>query len=184
MRHYLADVLTFIRFPAAFAVFGLILAECWLAAMVVFGLAILTDAFDGIVARKWPPGERWYRKDPHMFDNAGDSLLFFGALVGLAIKVQPLWLVILAVSLVGSGIIMFLIAKLRPSRAEKLDVAFGWSFGILLYGMLVQITELALVGSPWRLAVSIIYGCIAAVVIWTKWDRMTSRPEVTYKGTW
>lgn len=181
---YLADALTFFRFPAAFAVFGLIMTEHWLAAMIVFGLAILSDALDGIAARRWPPGERWYRKDPHAFDNAGDSLLFFGALVGLAVKVQPLWLIILVVSIVGTLVILFFIAKLRPSRAEKLDVAFGWCFGFLLFVMLIQITKLAFGASLLGLVFVILYGVIGAVIIETKWDRMTSRPEVTYKGTW
>ena len=183
LMKYLADVLTFFRFPAAFAVFGLIMTEHWLAAMIVFALAILSDALDGIVARKWPPGDRWYRKDPHAFDNAGDSLLFFGALVGLAVKVQPLWLIILTVSIVGTLIILFFIAKLRPSRAEKLDVAFGWCFGALLVAMLCQITDLALPESD-RLVVYLVYGVAIGVIVPNKWDRMTSRPEVTYKGTW
>ncbi len=184
MRYYLADVLTFIRFPAAVATFALIMAEQWLVAVLVFGLAILTDAIDGIVARRWPPGERWYRKDPHTFDNAGDSLLFFGALVGLALKVQPLWVIILAVSVVASGIILFLIAKLRPAWAEKLDVAFGWCFGMLLAAMLVQLTVLAFDGSPLGTLVLVTYGIVALVIVVAKWDRMTSRPEVTYTGTW
>lgn len=183
---YLADVLTFFRFPAAFAVFGLIMFHQWDMAAVLFALAILSDALDGIVARRWQPAERWYRKNPHDFDNAGDSLLFFAALVGLALEGRPIWDIVLTVCVVSTPVIVFLISKLRPSRAEKLDVVFGWCFGILLFWMLCDITLEALYGSELWLArmIGCAYGLVACAIVRFKWDRMTSRPEVTYPGTW
>lgn len=181
---YLADALTFFRFPAAIAVFVLIMFDQWTAAMIVLGLAFLSDALDGVAARRWPPESRWYRKDPHAFDNAGDSLLFFAALGGLVLNGPAIWDVIFVVSVVGTAIILFFIAKLRPSRAEKLDVAFGWCFGFLLFTMLVQITKMALWSTYTGFALVILYSVVTAIIIFTKWDRMTSRPEVTYKGTW
>ncbi len=183
---YLADVLTFFRFPASIAVFALIMSHLWTAAAIVFALAILSDAFDGIVARRWQPAERWYRKNPHDFDNAGDSLLFFAVLLGLVFEGSPVWDIVLVVSLVGTAVILFFIATLRPSRAEKLDVVFGWCFGAVLFWMLCEITIQALYGSERWLAISVgfVYGFAALAIIRTKWDRMTSRPEVTYPGTW
>jgi len=177
----IADVLTFIRFPAFVAVLILGLEEYWTAAAIVFAVAILSDAVDGIVARRWKPKERWYRKDPHQFDNAGDSALFFSGLVVLVARGPTVWDWVMVVSVVGTVIIVFFINKLRPSRAERLDVAFGWCFGVLLFAMQVQMTALATAAWPWWLLAYIV---AAIVIVVTKWDRMTSRSEVTYNGTW
>lgn len=178
----IADVLTFFRFPAAISLFILILNEQWFAAMIVFIAAILSDAFDGIAARRWPPRERWYRKNPHDFDNAGDSLLFFAVMIGLTIQVYPLWLWVLIVSAVGSGVLLYLIKTRRPVIAEKIDVFFGWCFGALLFAMLVQITTLA-VSEEVADGLTGAYMLAAAMIVMAKWDRVTSRPEVAYTGT-
>lgn len=180
---YLADVLTFFRLPAAFAVWALIMLNHWVAAMVVFILAILSDAFDGIFARKWTPDERWYRVNAHDFDNLGDSLMFFGALLGLVFRGPTVWMYIMIGSVFGTAFIVFLINKLRPSRAERLDVFFGWCFGTLLFAMLVQITYVALAGTALYVLLGA-YVIATAWIVYAKWDRMTSRPEVVYKGNW
>ncbi len=179
----IADALTFFRFPAAVAVFALGWFDQWGAAMVVFILAILSDACDGIAARRWPPKDRWYRRNPHDFDNAADSLLFFAAMIALTIKVFPLWLIVTLVSAVGSVVFLFLIAKMRPSIAEKLDVVFGWCFGTLLFAMLCQITLLAF-SNAWGGYLCAIYLLAVPFLVYFKWDRITSRPEVIYTGTW
>jgi phosphatidylglycerophosphate synthase len=181
MRHNIADALTFFRFSAAIIVFVLLLNEHWFGAIVLFTLAIASDAMDGIAARRWKPKVRWYRKNPHDFDNAGDSLLFFGALLGLTIKTPHPWLYVMVVSIVGTAMILWSISYFRPSVAEKIDVAFGWCFGILLLLMLIQITALAM-PIPWFWWAMLTYAITAGIIMIAKWDRMTSRPEVEYTG--
>jgi len=96
-------------------------------------------------------------------------------------KGPTIWDMVFVASLVGTVIILFFIAKLRPLWAERLDVAFGWCFGTLLFAMLVQMTALATSAWMWW---TLAYTAVAVVIVVTKWDRMTSRAEVHYKGTW
>ena len=180
---FIADALTFFRFPAAVAIFAAILTDHWLLAMIVLILAILSDALDGIAARRWPPNDRWYRKDSHVFDNAGDLTLFVGTIAALAIQVQPLWIVITVIAIVGSIPIEIFKAKLRPLFAERVDVFHGWCFGAQLAAMLVQVTVVA----TNRFAATVLiwaYFAATIIIVVKKWDRMTSRREVAYSGTW
>lgn len=181
--NFIADALTFFRFPAAVAIFAAILTDHWLLAMIVLILAILSDALDGIAARRWPPNDRWYRKDSHVFDNAGDLTLFVGTIAALAVQVQPLWIVITVIAVVGSIPIEIFKAKLRPLFAERVDVFHGWCFGALLAAMLVQVTILATSGFA-TVTLVWVYFAVTIVIVVRKWDRMTSRPEVSYSGTW
>ena len=78
MRHF-ADILTLTRFVLAIVLLMLSFfggsAE-W--AFVVFLVAVLTDAFDGTCARKWPfpkGKEPWYRKYAAKYDMISDVLL-------------------------------------------------------------------------------------------------------------
>ncbi|RYZ84473.1 MAG: CDP-alcohol phosphatidyltransferase family protein [Proteobacteria bacterium] len=181
--NFIADALTFLRFPAAIGALALILSDQWALAVFVFIVAILSDALDGAAARKWPPKDRWYRKDPHIFDNAADGLMFYAALSALAFKVSGIWSYALPVSLIGSIVILVLIKKLRPSRAERLDVVYGWLYAVLLIAMLIQVTVLAADGLVLVILVAL-YGMVTCVIVVYKWERVKSRPEVVYSGTW
>ena len=193
MFNRLADVLTFFRLVSSVALVVLILCGQWQFAMALFILAILSDAFDGIAARKWSPRDAWYRKDPHAFDNAADgalSVLVMAALVvrffmgwindGPESSLFVGWLAAAIATILVTGIFLFLVAELVPSSAEPVDVVHGFVYGTLLVAMLLQITILA-VNDIFGWVVLYLVAILAISVY--KWDRLTSRPEVTYTGT-
>lgn len=183
MRYYIADALTFSRIFAAIPLFLLIWMEYWTVATIVFIIAILSDAVDGPAARRWPPKEHAYRRDSHVFDNIGDSLMFAAVIGGLALQIRPIWGWILAVVIVGSVLIEIPKQKLAHLYAERVDVFHGWCFCIFLLAMLIQLTERAFGEQLWK-PLSFVYVCIALVLVRLKWDRATKRKEVKYKGTW
>lgn len=190
----IADVLTFFRLLAAPVLFVLILLGQWDWAMVLFIAAALSDAADGWFARRWPPASCWYRKDPHAFDNAADGALSVLAMAALVVRFFLAWrnswpdghlfvgwAVAAGVTLVATGVFLFLVGQLEPASAERVDVVHGVFYGALLLAVLVQITVLAS-GDMAVLWVSIYLISIGALILF-KWDRLTSRSEVAYKGT-
>lgn len=78
---YIADVLTLMRVLLACIVPVCILHHEWVLALVLFGVAALSDALDGWCARRWPytPEEEarlpWRRIDHHALDNGPDALM-------------------------------------------------------------------------------------------------------------
>lgn len=190
----IADALTFFRLLSAPVLFALLLSGQWQIAMVLFIAAILSDAFDGLAARRWPPEYHGYRKDPHAFDNAADGALSVLGVAGLLGRFFLAWLndwseaylfvgwaAATTLILLMTGVFLFLVGQLVPASAEKVDVAHGFFYGLLLLGTLVQITVLAT--SPHSTMWLVLIAIATVLVCVVKWDRLTSRPEVTYTGT-
>ena len=111
----------------------------------MFVVALLTDALDGVAARRWPyptDEQHWWRKDPHLIDNIPDGALTFAVLIWLAID-SPLWWWVIAVVIIGTGAILFLISfigRYSAVAAEKIDVVYGWTYAAVLVGMLMAMT--------------------------------------------
>ena len=190
-----ADALTLFRLFSAPVLLALLLCGQWQAAMVLFIVAILSDAFDGLAARRWPPKEHRFRKDPHAFDNAADGALSVLAVAGLLGRVFLAWLndwaeatlfvgwaIAAVLILLVTGVFLFLVGQLVPASAEKVDVLHGFFYGILLLATLSQITILATTGAATAMWACLI-GAATVAICFVKWDRLTSRPEVTYNGT-
>lgn len=97
---YLADLLTLSRFILALAIlFGCVIhsgsAE---AVFIMFFIAVLTDAFDGTCAKKWPfPKNKTpkYRKYAALYDMVSDVLL--AAVQVLYVTVRINWIIGLVV---------------------------------------------------------------------------------------
>ena len=97
---YLADLLTLSRFFLALAIlFGCVIhsgsAE---AVFIMFFIAVLTDAFDGTCAKKWPfPKNKTpkYRKYAALYDMVSDVLL--AAVQVLYVTVRVNWIIGLVV---------------------------------------------------------------------------------------
>ncbi len=89
---YLADLLTGIRFVLAIALLLLaIMGGSAESAFVIFLIAVLTDAFDGTCARKWPfPKNKtpWYRKYAAKYDMVADVLLAAAQTLFLLLRVD------------------------------------------------------------------------------------------------
>ena len=97
---YLADLLTLSRFILALAIlFGCVIhsgsAE---AVFIMFFIAVLTDAFDGTCAKKWPfPKNKTpkYRKYAALYDMVSDVLL--AAVQVLYVTIRLNWIIGLVV---------------------------------------------------------------------------------------
>ena len=100
MKH-LADLLTLIRFILAIILLVLAFVGCPAEnAFIIFLVAVLTDAFDGTCARKWPfpkGKEPWYRKYAAKYDMISDVIL--AAAQVLYVTLQINWVVGLAIIL-------------------------------------------------------------------------------------
>lgn len=89
---YLADLLTTIRFVLGVALMALaLMGGSPESAFIVFLIAVLTDAFDGTCARKWPfpkGKEPWYRKYAAKYDMVSDVLLAAAQTLFLLLRVD------------------------------------------------------------------------------------------------
>ncbi|AHB42514.1 hypothetical protein RAAC3_TM7C00001G0670 [Candidatus Saccharibacteria bacterium RAAC3_TM7_1] len=186
---FIADGLTVLRVLSAAGVALCIWQGAWELATIVFLVGILSDAFDGIAARRWPysPSENMrypWRKDPHAFDNAADLSLSTAALLGVTLALLPFWGAVAVVIAVAGVSLIFvksveLAAKTDVKRAERIDVAHGFVYGAELFVMLVVMTWQAFEFWPWIVAGYVVLAC---PLLWAKRDRITSRPEVDYGG--
>ncbi len=185
---YIADLLTALRFVGAGVVGYASWQGLWVLALVAFIVGILSDAFDGPAARRWPhsPADNArlpWRKDPHAFDNAADLALSTAGLLGLTfsqLSVELASLLVVAVALVSVAFVRSVEAYKsagKPKVAEKIDVAHGFVYGAELAAMLVAMTVLAT--DAWSILV-IVYVVAALPLLWFKRDRITSRREVDY----
>jgi CDP-diacylglycerol--glycerol-3-phosphate 3-phosphatidyltransferase len=73
------NILTLSRLPLAVILFACISYECWLAGLIVFGIAALTDWLDGFLARKLNQGSAIGRS----LDPLTDKVLIGGAFIYL-----------------------------------------------------------------------------------------------------
>lgn len=179
---YFADLLTLCRLLLAGTVVVAILQHLWLAALIMYCVAIVTDMLDGIAARRWPYSSEdvrrlpWRRIDPHLLDNIPDSALSIGGMVALVAAI-PHWLLIagifMGVSLVFIVLVQSFIRLGWPRAAEITDVVFGWWFTLTLVTVLVQLAALADVLTLTLIAL----GACAVPALALKWSRATSRPE-------
>lgn len=199
---YLADTLTVLRFVLAVIVAVLIVFYGnWEYALELTAIGILTDAFDGVAARKWPIADedRFHPFDGHAFDNMADAalcgvLVFAPALRLILARVNgwqdgwlPLWAVILllVVECLATPFFLLATAKLQEDSARRIDIIHGWYAALLMVGSLVLITVTALSPAA-AFAWTVTFLAVAALMIPFKWDRATSRPDGVYEGalTW
>lgn len=186
---YIADALTFGRIAVSAVVIAVALMALmadrpmqYVAVAIIGSVAFLTDALDGIAARRWPHSAEenaklWYRKDPHLFDNVADVLLYTSLALSLATR-DTMWLWLFFGAMAVAAILFISIELLFRGGsiwAEKIDVMFGWLFGLTLSAMIVFLIILA---SPehwmWFVGVGLIVG---VALVPSKWDRLTTRPE-------
>jgi len=186
---YIADILTWSRIVlclglmvlAVLDIFGMIELN-YVVVFIIAAYSFLSDAFDGICARRWPyPDEEsarlFYRKDAHAFDNVGDFLLYNGVVLALcAHDLVWVWF------LVGTGVVSLIfrltvdaLVRRRSPKAEAVDVLWGWWYGVTLAVMLVVIAQIAF---PMMWLWVVIAGLVlTAILLPSKWDRLTTRPE-------
>ncbi len=179
---YFADILTVLRLLLAFVVPVCILQGEWSLALVLFGVAALSDALDGPCARRWPYSPQqvarlpWRRIDPHVLDNVPDALMVALATFALVLRVEYWWWIALAIYGVSGVFIVTVQVLIRAGRArtaEITDVVFGWWF-VANIGMVVA--EVAYRSGHLALVVGIA-AVMALPLLWLKRNRAFTRPE-------
>jgi len=179
---YIADSLTFLRLLLAFAVPSCILQHEWLAALVLFAVAVLSDALDGWFARRWPytPEQEarlpWRRIDHHALDNGPDTLMVVFAALALALTISYWWMLALLIYAVGAlffAAVQLFIRQGKAKVAEAVDVLFGYWF-VVNIGMVVMEMAYRADVMMWTLGIGL---ATLAVLLPLKWERAVSRPE-------
>jgi phosphatidylglycerophosphate synthase len=179
VKKYLADGLSALRVVLAICNVYPILYGIWPLATIMFLVAMLTDALDGAAARRWPypPEEKhWWRRSTRLIENFADCTLTFANLIWLALT-NPFWWWVILASVVVAALVLVMISvvgKRNPVAAEKIDVVYGWLSVALMASMLITMTVKATTHWPIVLA---FYAVVGLVVLITKWDRATTRPE-------
>ena len=182
MKRYLADILTLTRFLLTFYLVFLIATGGSVGlALIIFGLAELTDAFDGTCSRKWPfPKNKTpkYRKYAEKYDMIADVLLIVVIMAFVIFRVN-MWfgLTILAVLGVSCCVIELiaygkffghpndcrpgsLYAK-NPKKAEKLLL---WRRKWLYIPSLAVLVIAMIVASEWDWPIKIAIFAVALVI--------------------
>jgi cardiolipin synthase len=122
----LPNFLTLIRIAAIPCFLVLLSSRLYIEALAVFIVGGLTDALDGVVARRM---HQTTSLGAHL-DPAADKLLLVSSFVMLGVvEAVPLWLVVLVVSrdliiLLGYGLIYFLVEErleIQPTIVGKLS---------------------------------------------------------------
>lgn len=184
---YLADLLTLTRFILAISLFyGCVLHSGGPeAAFTIFLIAVLTDAFDGTCAKKWPfPKNKTpkYRKYASLYDMVSDVLLAGAQVLFLTIKVNQIAglivisyyaIICLAIEIIVYGKLLghpdnctknSLIKKNFP-LAKKLILARRYGYTLCL-GI---VNALILFATSWPNPVKyclFIFGCLIFVFTW------------------
>ena len=179
---YAADMLTFLRLLLAFAVPGFVLDRHWMFALILFGVAALSDALDGWCARRWPyTAEQearlpWRRIDHHALDNGPDALMVLLTVVALVASIHYWWVLAAVIYGVGGlffGAVTVLVRRGAARAAEIVDVVFGYWFVINIGMVAAELARRAGVLMPTVLVGSV----LLLVILRFKWERAVSRPE-------
>lgn len=184
---YLADVLTFTRFILALAIlFGCVFhsgsAE---AVFIMFFIAVLTDAFDGTCAKKWPfPKNKTpkYRKYAALYDMISDVLLAAAQVSYVTFRINwVIGLVVIIYYVIICGTIELVVygkflghpdnctknslARKNFPLAKKIILARRYGYTICL-GILNAVTLFATNWPDWVKGLGFTAGCLTFVFTW------------------
>lgn len=184
---YLADLLTLSRFILALAIFYCCVVHSGSAeaVFIMFFVAVLTDAFDGTCAKKWPfPKNKTpkYRRYAALYDMVSDALLAAAQVLFVTIRVNwVIGLIVIIYYIVICGTIEFVVygklfghpdnctknslAKKNFPLAKKIILARRYGYTICL-GILNAVTLFA---TSWPNPVKYIgftAGCLTFVFTW------------------
>jgi CDP-diacylglycerol---glycerol-3-phosphate 3-phosphatidyltransferase len=125
------NLLSFVRIPLAIVLFGCIAIEAWLAGLIVFCIACLTDWLDGWWARRYGPLTLVGRN----LDPLADKILVCGAFIYLipVVKagIDP-WMVVVVVG-----------RELAVTGIRGMVEATGQKFGADWFGKLKMVLQCA-----------------------------------------
>jgi CDP-diacylglycerol---glycerol-3-phosphate 3-phosphatidyltransferase len=168
----LANQLTFSRFGMAALLFVLISFQQWLACLVVFILAAITDWLDGYIARRWKMGTPLGRN----LDPLADKVLNCGAFIFLLAEGKEGWLLpwMVAVIVLRELIITSLRSFMETSGSKfgadwlgKIKMVLQCAALIAIFIMLMKTPDWPpwlLEGGGWVRLV-LVYGTVATTLL-------------------
>lgn len=123
------NILSVMRLAMAFVFAGLFISDKYMAALIVFIIAGLTDILDGILARK----NNWITDLGKILDPVADKLMQFTALICLSLSEYIPWWLLLMIGvkevLMGIGSLIFY-KKFKEIGVSKY---YGKAYTVLFY---------------------------------------------------
>ena len=192
--YYLADVLTLLRVVGTAAILGLAgfgNAADTLTVLVLFALSELTDAFDGMAARRWPYPQdgkrRWWRTYAEEIDQIADLALGGAATLFVGLHLAPRLALAIAVGVVGFALPVQIWRQYRIRRIpyEECDplrvrviLARRWLYLVALAALILCMLGHLVLSLPAAArgqvvaALAVVLVIIAVGLIWLKRDRL------------
>lgn len=192
--YYLADVLTLLRVVGTAAILGLAgfgNAADTLTVLVLFALSELTDAFDGMAARRWPYPQdgkrRWWRTYAEEIDQIADLALGGAATLFVGLHLAPGLALAIAVGVVGFALPVQVWRQYRIRRIpyEECDplrvrviLARRWLYLVALAALILCLLGHLVLSLPAAArgqvvaALAVVLVIIAVGLIWLKRDRL------------
>ena len=192
--YYLADVLTLLRVVGTAAILGLAgfgNAADTLTVLVLFVLSELTDAFDGMAARRWPYPQdgkrRWWRTYAEEIDQIADLALGGAATLFVGLHLAPGLALAIAVGVVGFALPVQVWRQYRIRRIpyEECDplrvrviLARRWLYLVALAALILCMLGHLVLSLPAAArgqvvaALAVVLVIIAVGLIWLKRDRL------------
>ena len=192
--YYLADVLTLLRVVGTAAILGLAgfgNAADTLTVLVLFALSELTDAFDGMAARRWPYPQdgkrRWWRTYAEEIDQIADLALGGAAALFVGLHLAPGLALAIAVGVVGFALPVQVWRQYRIRRIpyEECDplrvrviLARRWLYLVALAALILCLLGHLVLSLPAAArgqvvaALAVVLVIIAVGLIWLKRDRL------------
>lgn len=192
--YYLADVLTLLRVVGTAAILGLAgfgNAADTLTVLVLFALSELTDAFDGMAARRWPYPQdgkrRWWRTYAEEIDQIADLALGGAATLFVGLHLAPGLALAIAVGVVGFALPVQVWRQYRIRRIpyEECDplrvrviLARRWLYLVALAALILCMLGHLVLSLPAAArgqvvaALAVVLVIIAVGLIWLKRDRL------------
>ena len=161
------NAVTVIGFVGTLVAAGLIVAESWIAAGILFTAASLVDSLDGALARYQGTSSRFGAFLDSVLDRISDGVTLGAFAVVFAGRDEPAMVAVVLAAVIASQVISY-----ARARAEGLGVAnsdgglMGRPERLVLLGPAIIMGDL----SP---VTEIILVALAALTIWTVVERMT-----------
>ena len=164
---YLPNQLSLARLALAPYVFLLIAARQFGTVLILFGVAGLTDALDGFIARRWHAESRWGA----YLDPIADKFLLSGCFLTLAFTGDiAKWLAALVVGR-DVAILLFAAAAFVASKTPKSFPPTVWGKASTAAQILFVLSVIAqLAGFLNGAVVTVLEGFVAALTTWSAID--------------
>lgn len=163
----LPNAITVFRFLLVPPVVGLLLADRFAAALIVFAVAGVSDGIDGFLAKRF----HWTSQLGAMLDPLADKLLLVCSFVTLGyLGAIPMWLVVLVILrdlvIVGGAVSYHVLIEpltAAPTRVSKLN-----TFAQLLVVVAVMLNHgVRELPQPW---INVLFGAVLVTTLWSGLD--------------